>query len=40
MNVHLKKKKILGKEFVIAVQDQELEAPKYREIKGLMRKPW
>ena len=39
MNVHQKKRKIFGKEFVFTVQDEELQAPVYRQIRGIIKEP-
>jgi hypothetical protein len=39
MNVHHQKRKIFGKEFVFTVQDQELKAPIYRQIRGIIKEP-
>ena len=39
MNVHQKTKKIFGKEFVFTVQDEELNAPIYRQIRGIIKEP-
>jgi hypothetical protein len=39
MNVHQKKRKIFGKEFVFTVQDEELKTPIYRQIRGVIKEP-
>jgi len=39
MNVKQKRKKILGKEFVFTVQDEELVIPNYRQIRGIVKEP-
>jgi hypothetical protein len=40
MNVQLKRKKIFGKEFVFTVQDEELNSPIYRQIRGIIKEPF
>jgi len=37
MNVRHKKKKIFGKEFVFTVQDEELKAKIYKQIRGIIK---
>ena len=39
MNVKRRTKKIFGKEITYTVQDEELEAPVYRQIRGVIREP-
>jgi hypothetical protein len=39
MNLHLKRKKIFGKELVFTVQDEELKTPIYRQIRGIIKEP-
>ncbi len=39
MNVHQKKRKIFGKEFVFTVQDEEIKMPIYRQIRGVIKEP-
>jgi hypothetical protein len=39
MNFHQKKRQIFGKEFVFTVQDEELKAPIYRQIRGIIKEP-
>jgi len=39
MNVRQKKRRIFGKEFVFTVQDEELQAPVYRQIRGIIKEP-
>ena len=39
MNVQQKRKKIFGKELLFMVQDEELKAPVYRQIRGIIKEP-
>jgi len=40
MNIQLKTKKIFDKEFVFTVQDEELNSPIYKQIRGIIKEPF